>query len=188
MTSKPSHHCWAVSWDHIGWLLKVRKSSLIQRLPCTSGTDTLSPGTRANTQPPATLPLNSEELKAVTGNWHRIRSFLTQWDLGCHPSEQEVGSATGKDQTRTLPQNGITSIVNALVPFWSSNHSGTLRHTDTEDPVPSSLHSITHSRHPGVLLGLEQVNNPKNLGSFSDLNVSRVNILFPSTCLFLWFL
>lgn len=97
--------------------------------------------------------------------------------MGCHPSEQ-VGPDRGKDQTGTLAQNSVTSVVSVFFPFGTSHLSGTLRHTDPAGPA-CDPYSTPHWRHRGGhLLGLEQVNDPKSLGSLSDLRLLRVNILF----------
>ena len=190
MTSKPSQRCRVVSWDQTGWLLKEwgRAAPEIAGVPavqthCHQGLmPTPATGEVMPPSPLWTLRIQSSDRK------------LAQNMRFSHP----VGVA-GLSSFRTTSGLGHRERSNrdrcsewyyVFFPFKIRNHSGTLGHADIEAPAwQSSCHSISQWHRLGVLLlGLEQVNDPRMLGSFSDLKrSSRVNILFPSTCSFPWF-
>lgn len=173
------------------WLAveRVRKSCS-RDCRCTRGADTLSPGTHANTSDGEVMP--------PTPLW-TLRTQSSDRKLAQNMRFSHLVGVAGLSSFRTTSRLGHRERSNrdpcsgwyyVFFPFKICNHSGTSGHADTEAPAwQSSCHSISQWHRLGVLpLGLEQVNDPRILGSFSDLKrSSRVNILFPSTCSFPWF-
>lgn len=196
MTLQPRQHCRVVSWGQIGWLSS--EEELLQRLSvfwqCRHAVTRDSRRRTARQRschPPLSEP---SELKAMRGNWHRIGGFLIQCEYLGYILQDNKRART----QRKIKQGPLLWIVLHLFFKWVFRFSlwnmyslwHIKAHRHRSPSVPSSFHSIP----TGIVWEFFHWVRSKQMtqkiqGSSAELErSSKVNLLFPSTFSFVWFL
>lgn len=173
------------------WLVIERvKKSCPKDCQCPSGADTLSPGTHANTQLgrghaglPSVNLWSSKQWQETGTKYEVFSSHGSIWAL----IPQNKWTQTRKIYNRDPRSGGhyIYFFFFLMLSFFHLKPVITVAQVDTERSqcaILVPLHLPLAS--PGGSTGLRPGDNPESSGSFSDLKGSRVNALFPSTCLF----
>lgn len=152
MTSKPSQHCRVVSWAQIGWLLKEWGRAAPETAGVPAATDTLSPGTHANTQlwrghathsPLWTLRTQSSDRKLA----QNMRFSHPMGVAGLSFRTSRLGHRERSNRDPCLAWY-YTCFLNVFFPFWnlwSHWHITAHRHRGPSVPVLIPLHFPTVS-------------------------------------------